>query len=523
MTLEELKGKTFGNVKSEEENDTANQKLAIKIYKFTKKQIEKLVISDSDSSLVYGIITVNDHKETIDLGSSMAIQWLKTLYFEENGDIHSDETFSNILSMIAAQARQSEETERMTIFNRIAMTTDAIYYDLCSQDWQAVKITKNGYEVVRINENTPIFTRKQQQLPQVLPKKEKDNALDKLIKLLRVSKSDQEIFKIHIITFFLEKYPIPMAIVSGEHGSTKSTLTKSIARIIDPSGMNISSIPTNTSDIALHLNSRYISNFDNVSEISQDVSDMFCRAITGEGYSKRKLYTDSNEIIWNYKRKILLNGISPILEFPDFKDRSIFYETVPISEEERMSEEEFNHRLESLMPSILHEIFTILSYVLLMYRRIKKEIKVKLRMADFTIFGECISRMLKNPDLAFVEIYKKKLDSDSLKMVDSYPIVKIILEIMQDEKSLETSMGDFYKKVSEIANANDIDTKSSEIQFPRAINQLSRQINQLKSTLRKHDLEIQIKSYESRDGKYTRGQSIIYISKLDSGQKTITE
>ncbi len=523
MTLEELRGKTFGKIEVDEKNNIDNEKLAIKIYNFTKNQIEKFVISDSDSSLVYGIITVNDHKETIDLGSSMAIQWIKTLYFEHKGEIHSDETFSNVLSMITAQARQSEETERVQIFNRLAMTDDAIFYDLCTQDWEAVKITKSGYEIVKMNENTPIFTRKQHQLPQVLPKKEKENALDNLIKLLRVPKSDQEIFKIHIITLFLEKYPIPMIIVSGEHGSTKSTLTKSIARIVDPSGMNISSIPSSASDIALHLSSRYISNFDNVSEIPQDVSDMFCRAITGEGYSKRKLYSDSNEIIWNYKRKIFVNGISPILEFPDFKERSIFYETMPISEEERMSEEEFNHRLESLMPSVLHEIFTILSNVILMYRRIKKEIKVKLRMADFTIFGECISRMLKNPDLSFVETYKKKQDNDSLKMVDSYPVVKIIIEIMRDEKLLESSMEEFYNKVKEIADANKIDTKSSEIKFPQAINQLSRQINQLKSTLRKHDLEIQIKSYDSRDEKYTRGQSIIYISKLDTNQKTITE
>lgn len=523
MTLEELKGKTFGKIEPQEKNDTENQKLSIKIYNYTKKQIEKLVISDSDSSLVYGIITVNDHKETIDLGSPLAIQWLKTLYFEENGDIHSDETFSNVLSMMGAQAKQAEETQRVTIYNRIAMTGDAIYYDLCSPDWKAVKITKENYEIVKLNDDTPIFTRKQQQSPQVLPKKEKNDTLDKLIKLLRVSKPDQEIFKIHLITLFLEKYPIPMIIVSGEHGSTKSTLTRTIARIVDPSAMNISSIPTNTGDIALHLNSRYISNFDNVSEISQDVSDMLCRAITGEGFSKRKLYTDSNEIIWNYKRKILLNGISPVLEFPDFKERSIFYETVPIREDERMSEEEFNARLESLMPSILHEIFTILSYVLLMYRRIKKEIKTKPRMADFTIFGECISRMLKNLDLAFVEAYKNKLDNDSLKMVDSYPIVKIIIEIIQNEKSLEASMEEFYKKVCEIATANQIDTRSKEIKFPHAINQLSRQINQLKSTLRKHDLEIQIKSYDSRDGKYTRGQSIVYISRLDSGQKTLTE
>jgi len=519
---EELKQILKDNPETEEESKE-KKSLAQKIYKFAKMQIDEIVISKTDSAMVYGIIQINNHKETILLGSYESIQWLKALYFKEDSDFHSDDIYKKVLSMITAQVQQHGDAQRVDVYNRIAMTNDAIYYDLCSPKWEAIKITKHGYEIISLNENTPIFARKQQQSEQIRPKKGPENVLDSLIKLLRIQPNDAQIFKIHIITMLLERYPIPIMVIHGEHGSAKSTISKSIARIIDPSGMNISSIPKNPADLALYFQNRFVSNFDNVSEINQEISDMMCRAITGEGFVKRKLYTDDNEIIWNYKRKIILNGIAPSLEFPDFKERSIFYETTQVREDERMSEEEFQARFEVLLPYVLHEVFTLLADVLLMYKRVKKEISTKFRMADFTIFGECISRMMKNQDMLFLKSYRDKLDIDSMKMVNSYPIVKIIVELMKDISHLEDSIEEFYKKIEIIAGEKNVDTTKKEVRFPKAPNRLSTQINQLKSTFRKYDLEIQIKPYNSRDGKYTRGQSIIYIVKLDVGQKTLND
>jgi len=527
LSLEELKGKTFSEsdlekvVEPTEEEEKENLKQ--KLYKFTKEQIEKIVISDSDSSLVYGIIQVNNHKETIRLDSYKSVQWLKALYYSVDKDFHSDETYNNILSMIIAQAQQDDKTIRVQTYNRIALVDDVIYYDLCNSSWEAIKITRDGYEIVSLNENTPIFTREQQQQQQHNPLKGTGDALDKLIGLFRIQESDRLIFKIHLITMLLEKYPIPMMIIHGEHGSSKSTITRSVAKILDPAAMNVSSIPTTANDLALLFNNQYVTNFDNVSEISQEESDMMCRAITGEGFTKRKLYTDDAIIIWNYKRKIIINGITPSLDYPDFKDRSILYETTPVREDERISEEEFQARFNKLLPFVIDEIFTILSQALLMYRRIKKEIHTKLRMADFTVFGECISRMLKNTDFSFVKAYRDKLDIDSLKMVDSYPVIEYITEIMDTKNKLEVSVQDLFSEINDMALKKPLDTFSKEIKFPKAPNQLSTQINQLKSTFRRHNLEIEIKPYNLRDGKYTRGRSIVYITKLDSGQKTLKE
>ena len=524
MSLEDLKEKVFTKYDINEEKEDSNSKnVSEKVYRFAREQITKIIISDTDSSLVYAIIRVNNHKETIEIKSSMACQWLKASYFKHSNEFHSDDVFSNVLSMIAAESQQDPNIPRLQIYNRIAMTEEGIYYDLCTSKWEAIKITKNGFEIVSLDENTPVFVRRQHQNSQVLPKKQKENALDELCDLLRIQNKDGIVFKVHLISQLLERYPIPIMVVHGEHGSIKSTITKTVNRIVDPSAMNTSSIPRDVSNLILQLNGHYCCNFDNVSNISQEISDILCRGVTGDGVSKRKLYTDSDEVIWKYKRKIVLNGIVPSLEYPDLKERSIFYETIPVQEKERMSEEEFEARLQTLLPSILHEVFTVLSKVLVMYKKVKKEMQVKFRMADFTVFGECISRMLGGEPMSFVKIYKEKLEMDSIKLADSYPIINLISKFMENKDKYESTVRDFYTEIVSMANQHNIEINSKYVRFPKAPNQFSNQINQLKSTLRKYDLEIRIGSYNSRDGKYPRGQSIINITKTTPKQLVLVD
>jgi len=128
---EELKQILKDNPETEEESKE-KKNLSQKIYKFAKMQIDEIVISKTDSSMVYGIIQINNHKETILLGSYESIQWLKALYFKEDSDFHSDDIYKKVLSMITAQVQQQGDAQRVDVYNRIAMTDNAIYYDLCS-------------------------------------------------------------------------------------------------------------------------------------------------------------------------------------------------------------------------------------------------------------------------------------------------------------------------------------------------------------------------------------------------------
>ena len=119
------------------------------------------------------------------------------------------------------------------------------------------------------------------------------------------------------MAYFLEAYPIPIMLITGEHGSAKTTTEKGIINVVDPTNQNLTTIPNNNENLMLRLYTHYIVGFDNISEMSQQQSDVLCTAITGGGNEKRKLYTNKDMAILSFKRKIALNGIAPKIDFSD--------------------------------------------------------------------------------------------------------------------------------------------------------------------------------------------------------------
>lgn len=484
-----------------------------KIYQFAKSIIKKCVVLDNDSNQVFALIENNGHFETIDLSNSKTKSWLRFAYYEYAGKNHSEEMYSNVLQLIKAEAIHGGAS-RETVYNRIAMFHDSLYYDLTTPDWLALKVTKDSVTVIPLTLTTPIFIRTQSQKEQFMPIFGNNQALSDLVSLIRIPTQDIQIFKVHLISLFLEGFPIPIISVIGEHGSIKSTISKSIKQLVDPSGAQTISLSTNSENLILSFHNRYCVCFDNVSKIDQVISDILCKAVTGDGNAKRKLYTDSDEVIYDYKRKIILNGIAPNLEFPDLVDRNITYTTEKISENERITETEFKAKLDKLIPHVLGQIFQTLSGAMMIYDSVKSELKQLPRMADFAIWGECISRVLGYEPFSFTNSYKDKIQSHSLDIVESYPIISIVDDLLKDREHYENTVQGFYNTIKTHAELSGIDINSRHVNFPKAANKVKEHVTRLKQNFRTIGLEIDIASYTKRDGKHPRNRQIIYITKI---------
>jgi len=480
------------------------------LYDFAKRKIKKTIISKSDSNQIFAKIENNKHIETIDLNSAKARSWLLYNYKQETKKLGSAESYKNALEGIKGDAL-FDSSNKEIIYTRIAQINNAIYYDLCSPKWEIVKITKDTIEIIPHSESSPTFVRTQSMNEQVKSRFESRKALEELVNLLRI-KDDKLVFIIHLISFFFEQYQSPIMVIQGEHGSIKTTITKTVKRIVDPSASNISSLPIRKDDIPLGFSRKYLSVFDNVSELKQNVSDMFCRAITGEETSKRQLYTDADEYIFQYKRKIILNGIAPKIESPDFNDRAIFYETSQIPDNEMLTEEEFNQKLDELLPHILGEIFDVLSKTMKRYNEIGKDIKPFSRMGEFEKYGETISRLLGYKDNEFLADYKEKWKLSSTNAIEAYPIVNLIRDLIKDVKHFEDSVANLHKELKNRAKEAEIETKGKESGFPSRPNRLSSQLKLLNPLFRKLGYDITIKQYTLSDGKYPKNNKIVYIT-----------
>ena len=135
--------------------------------------------------------------------------------------------------------------------------------------------------------------------------------------------------------------PYPVLILQGEQGTAKSTAAKVLRLLIDPSAAPLRTAPLDERDLMIAARNGWIIALDNLSGLSSWLSDALCRIATGGGVSTRELYSDTDEVLIDVQRPIILNGIDDIATRQDLIDRSIIINLEPIPENKRKPEAEF--------------------------------------------------------------------------------------------------------------------------------------------------------------------------------------
>lgn len=142
------------------------------------------------------------------------------------------------------------------------------------------------------------------------------------------------------------------------------------------------------------LSHNYVAYFDNVSNIKDWLSDQLCRTATCSGFSKRELYTDDEDIIYNFVRCTGINGINITGLRPDLLDRSILRKREPIPKEKRRKKQDVHAEFDNIKPQLLGYIFDIMVKVLQVKSKGGINLKELPRMADFAEIAEIASRCM---------------------------------------------------------------------------------------------------------------------------------
>ena len=93
--------------------------------------------------------------------------------------------------------------------------------------------------------------------------------------------------------------PFMILLVNGEAGSAKSTLCRIVRALVDPNKAPLRSEPKDNRDLAITANNSWMIGLDNMSRISERLSNALCRLATGGGFATRELYTDADEAIFD--------------------------------------------------------------------------------------------------------------------------------------------------------------------------------------------------------------------------------
>jgi hypothetical protein len=270
-----------------------------------------------------------------------------------------------------------------------------------------------------------------------------------------------------------------MLLPYGEKGSAKSTLQKKIQLLIDPSKLDGLSISNDKTEFIQQISHNYLCFYDNVRREPIWLSDEVCRAITGGAFSKRKLYTDDEDIPYKYKRILSFSGINVIFTQEDALDRSIKIELERIKDTDAIPEEEIYDELKQQIPQLLGYIFDVVAKAL----EIKDSVKLdkRPRMVDFAKWGEAIARAMDYKPLEFLNTYFENIGEQNLEIVEADQFANAISKLIDYElNSWISSPTIFIDSLRKFADNNNIESSK----FPKGPQAITRRLNKIKSNLR---------------------------------------
>jgi len=419
----------------------------------------------------------------IKLHSDKFNTWLSHAMFKHGGRGLRKDMRQMVVQMLTGWATYTEKPKSIDV--RIVRQDEDVWYQL--GDGKTVKINRTGWE---IPDRVPtLFREMSHQKNQVEP------ALNGNVKILldfvnmpRVKEGltgERLLLLVWLVAAFIPDIPHPIIVLHGPQGSAKTTTFKLLRRLIDPSSLEILSFPENHTELVQVASHHYFLPFDNLSSISTSNSDTLCRICTGEGFTKRKLYTDDDDMVYSYRRIIGLNGINVAPEKADLLDRSLLIGLERITRVE--TEDSFWRRFSAVQPSILGGIFDVLVKALGILDTIPEQ--SEFRMADFARYGCAIAQALGLTNDDFLNAYRNSIQGQNTEAISASLIGSGLRDFMESRNHWVGSPTELLGELTSQAASSGIDTKRRE--WPKDPRWVKRRAIEIKTNLAVEGIHIE--------------------------------
>lgn len=429
-----------------------------------------------------------DHHEIWPVQSRTYKEYLGYQFYTQYAKVPNSQAMNEALTTISGIAKFTGPTRDLKL--RAAWHNGALWYDLSDAKWRTVRITRDGWHIV---DDSPIlFRRYNHMLPQVEPIV--GGGPLGFLEFVNLPNDNLAcLLMVWTITSFIPDIPHPLLMPYGSFGSGKTVLCRFIRSLVDPSAIETLSFATDRAQFAQQLAHNYCAFYDNIHRLPPWVSDLLCRAVTGEGFSKRQLYTDDEDVTYRFRRVVGLNSLELVAEAPDLLDRAILLELEPLHDEMRKRESEIWAKFNEAKPEILGGIFDVLSLAL----GILPDIMIKLpRMADWAHYGSAIAEALPYGKAQFLQSYAEATRHQSLEALKANLVSQTLMAYMEDRNEFGDTIGNLLGALVAKAEALNIDIKSRG--WPKAPNQLSKVLKGLKPNLAREGLAVLIKGHTKR-------------------------
>lgn len=412
------------------------------------------------------------------LDSHATRHFLTYRYWQDTKKTLNKDTINSAIITLEARAIHSGNQE--FIHNRVAMHNGMIYFDI-GDNKQVIKISSDGWS---IETDAPVYFRRYpHQKKQVIP--EKGTSFKDLLEYINIKNEYHQLLILsYIPVCLISDIPRALITLSGDQGAGKSLCLKFIRELVDPSEVPIIASPDSLRELVQFASHNYIVYLDNLSKISDWLSDGLCRLVTGDGFSKRQLYTDDDDILYSYKRVVGMCGINQVATKADLLDRCLIIPLERILDHERKEEQRLWRKFKEEKSKLFGAMLDILSASLKLAPRL--EIKSSPRMADYYRFASAAAVSLGYSQNQIDKAFNLNLKYQNREAIETSTVAQIILTYMNSgkEDEWEGKSSELHKVLKPIAE--DLNLKGN---FPSTSNWLWRKIVEVRPNLMAYGIQ----------------------------------
>ena len=468
---------------------------ATQLIDIARSRCVDLFTDDTDTPFVR--VPVNGHLEIWPLYSRRFEHWVSGIYHQLFEKAPYGQALADARRVLGGIC---DRGPTCVLHNRVAGHWGQIWYDLADKSWRAVRITAGGCNTV---EKPPLlFRRYGHQQPQVQPAAGGDVRL--LLELLNLPEDEELrlLVLVYLVSCFVPDISHPILILTGPQGSAKSTVFRLLRSVVDPSATGTLSFPRKPQELVQQLQHNWVAYFDNVTNLPPWLSDTLCRASTGNGISKRRLYTDDEDIIYRYKRVVGINGIVNPAIRPDLLDRCIVIQLEHVRDGVRRTDAELQAEFNKNLPLILGACFDTLAKAMA-FDPTPAGVALP-RMADFAERGLCIARALGYKQEQFLEAYRANIGEMNELAIESQPFIQAIRGLLGSRNDQWEGTPTQLLEEAERA-AGQLGISTEEKKWPKSATWATRRLTEGQINLQEAGYEV---SFQRRDHNSQRTVSI---------------
>ena len=370
------------------------------------RDVYELGISDTDDP--FGVHRDLPHVAMLLRGGRTGLRvGLARDYFAKHDAVASQQALADACAVLEGYATQADPRP---LHLRVAEHGGRVYVDMADANGHVIDIGGGHWT---ITDHAPALFRRTK-LTAAMPEPRGPSDLSLLWDFVLVDEQDRPLVLAWLVSTLVQPdAPHPILTLLAEQGATKSSTTKKLVDLVDPSSVPLRQASRDAGAWVTAASASWVVALDNMSGTPPMwLSDSLCRAATGDGDVKRALFTDNDVTVLQMKRCVILNGIDVTIEQGDLAERVATVDLKRVLPKDRRTEADLADAWSAARPMVFSGLLDLAAAV---HHRLNTVTVAELpRMADFAKCLAAVDDVLATRGLARYRDRMKRAASDTL-------------------------------------------------------------------------------------------------------------